>query len=76
MSSAPTSGPTRTASPSFEPERAQPRHLKPEEFGYPAVPLTDDSEAVRAAAEDAQLRVAVQHLRGLVRVPARGGRRR
>jgi carboxyl-terminal processing protease len=68
--------PYKDSQPQLDPERAQPRHLKPEEFGYPAVDLQDDSEAVRAAGEDAQLRVAVQHLRGLVRMQARGGRRR
>jgi len=68
--------PYKDSQPELEPERAQPRHLKPEDFGYPAAGLQDDNEAVRAAGEDAQLRVAVQHLRGMVRVPARGGRRR
>lgn len=59
----------------LEPERAQPRHLRPEDFGYPAAALSDDSEAVRAAGEDAQLRAGVQHLRALVQVGGRGGRR-
>lgn len=68
--------PYKDSHPELEPERAQPRHLKPEEFGYPPVALEDDSPAVRAAGEDAQLRVAVQHLHALVQVPARGGGRR
>jgi carboxyl-terminal processing protease len=59
----------------LEPERAQPRHLRPEDFGYPAAALSDDSEAVRAAGEDAQLRAGVQHLRALVQLGGRGGRR-
>src|SRR5690606_22930039 len=59
--------PYKDSLPELDPERAQPRHLKPEEFGYPPSALTEDGEAVRAAGEDAQLRVAVQHLRALVR---------
>ena len=41
----------------------QPRHLRPEAFGHPASTQGDESEAVRAAGTDAQLRAAVQHLR-------------
>ncbi len=61
--------------PELDPERSQPRHLKPEDFGYPPASLVDDSEAVRAAEGDAQLRAAVQHLRALAQVQVRGGRR-
>lgn len=61
--------------PELEPERAQPRHLKPEDFGYPPASLVDDSEAVRGAGDDAQLRAAVQHLRALAQIQVRGGRR-
>jgi carboxyl-terminal processing protease len=67
--------PYKESLPELEPERAQPRHLRPEDFGYPAGALSDDSEAVRAAGEDAQLRAGVQHLRALVQLGGRGGRR-
>lgn len=61
--------------PELDPERAQARHLKPEDFGYPPAALVDDSESVRAAGDDAQLRAAVQHLRALAQIHVRGGRR-
>lgn len=67
--------PYKDSLPELDPERAQPRHLRPEDFGYPPAALVDDSEAVRAAAEDAQLRAAVQHLKALSQIQARGGRR-
>lgn len=65
----------RDSLPELEPERGHPRHLKPENFGYPAVPQVDESEAVRAAGADAQLRAAVQHLRSHSLLQTRGGRR-
>jgi carboxyl-terminal processing protease len=72
-------GPTLTAYrdslPELEPERAHPRHLKPENFGYPANLQGDESEAVKAAGDDAQLRAAVQHLRSHIVLQSRGGRR-
>ena len=65
--------------PELEPERAQPRHLKPESFGHPANTQNDEGEAVRAAGLDAQLKAAVQHLRSHVylqsRTPPRAVRR-
>ncbi|HWB73790.1 MAG TPA: S41 family peptidase [Nannocystaceae bacterium] len=48
--------------PEISPEREAPRHLEPEDFGRPTPALTDESPAVRAAADDLQLRAAVQHL--------------
>jgi carboxyl-terminal processing protease len=65
----------RDSLPELDPERAHPRHLKPENFGYPAVPQVDESEAVQAAGADAQLRAAVQHLRSHSLLQTRGGRR-
>lgn len=67
--------PYKESMPELEPERAQPRHLRPEDFGYPPSSLEGDSEAVRAAGDDAQLRAGVQHLRALVQLAGRGGRR-
>lgn len=67
--------PYKDSLPELAPERSQPRHLRPEDFGYPPGALVDDSESVRAAGEDLQLRTAVQHLRALTQVSARGGRR-
>jgi carboxyl-terminal processing protease len=61
--------------PELEPERAHPRHLRPENFGYPASAQGDESQAVQAAGEDAQLRAAVQHLRGHLQLQSRGGPR-
>jgi carboxyl-terminal processing protease len=57
--------------PELEPERAQPRHLRPEAFGHPASTQGDESEAVRAAGTDAQLRAAVQHLRSHIYLQSR-----
>jgi carboxyl-terminal processing protease len=54
------------------PERDHPRHLRPEHFGG-ASATAGRSSAVRAAGEDEQLRVAVEHLLALDRVA--GGRR-
>ncbi len=62
--------------PELEPERANPGHLAPEDFGgtpSSAVAEDEDPEAAKSAAEreaadDAQLLVAVQHLRGLARL--------
>ncbi|MBA3549319.1 MAG: S41 family peptidase [Nannocystis sp.] len=61
--------------PELEPERAHPRHLRPENFGYPARAQGDEGQAVQAAGDDAQLRAAVQHLRGHLQVQSRGGSR-
>ncbi|HFE45382.1 MAG TPA: S41 family peptidase [Nannocystis exedens] len=49
--------------PDLEPERAHPRHLQPEQFGYsPVAEKGDLSKAVAAAGDDFQLQVAVEHL--------------
>ncbi|MFO0633130.1 MAG: S41 family peptidase [Nannocystaceae bacterium] len=48
--------------PEILPEREAPRHLRPEDFGRVVPSLSDESPAVRAAADDLQLRTAVQHL--------------
>ena len=61
--------------PELEPERAHPRHLRPENFGYPAGTQGDESPSVQAAGDDAQLRTAVQHLRGHLQLQSRGGSR-
>jgi len=65
----------RDSLPELDPERAHPRHLKPENFGYPAAPQDDESEAVKATGADAQLKAAVQHLRSHIVLQSRGGRR-
>ncbi len=63
--------------PDLEPERAHPRHLQPENFGYrPTEDDKDISGAVAAAGDDFQLRVAVEHLETIGRVGGEGRRRR
>ncbi len=49
--------------PEIVPEREQPRHLDPKDFGRKAPPLVDETPALRAAGDDVQLRAAVQHLK-------------
>jgi carboxyl-terminal processing protease len=49
--------------PELEPERADPQHLRPEDFGRPPAEEQDESLAVTAAGADNQLAVAVHHLR-------------
>lgn len=49
--------------PELEPERAQPRHLEPADFGRPTPPLDDVPLVVRNAGGDVQLRTAIEHLR-------------
>jgi hypothetical protein len=66
----------RDSLPELDPERAHPRHLKPENFGYPAVPQDDESEAVRATGADAQLQgrgpaPALAHLAAVARRTSR-----
>ena len=58
--------------PEIQPERASPRHLEPEDFGRIAPSLANDSAAERAAADDVQLRRAVQHLKAWERVQGGG----
>lgn len=63
--------------PDLEPERAHPRHLQPENFGYrPTEDDKDISGAVAATGDDFQLRVAVEHLETIGRVGGEGRRRR
>jgi carboxyl-terminal processing protease len=59
----------------IESERAQPRHLRPEDFGRMPVPPEEETEALRAAGADAQLRAAVQHLQAWDRLKLRHRRR-
>lgn len=54
--------------PELPPERENPGHLRPEDFGRESPPRVDESAAVRAAGDDLQLRTAVQHLRALSRM--------
>lgn len=48
--------------PELQPERAQPRHLEPEDFGRSSPPAENRPISVRNAGDDVQLRVAVEHL--------------
>jgi carboxyl-terminal processing protease len=65
-------GPVLDSRPEVSPERDAPRHLRPEDFGKRMPSMVDQSPAVRAAADDLQLRTAVQHLVAWDRVrPAR-----
>jgi len=57
--------------PEIQPERESPRHLEPEDFGRPAPPMGNVSEAEQAVADDVQLRRAVQHLKAWERVTAK-----
>ena len=63
--------PYKDSIPELEPERAQPRHLRPEAFGYPPSTQNAEGEALRAAGSDAQLRAAVQHLRSHIQLQSR-----
>jgi carboxyl-terminal processing protease len=67
--------PFEDSHPDLEPERAHPQHLRPESFGYTPTEEKDISEAVAAAGDDFQLRVAVEHLETLGKIRG-GGRRR
>lgn len=66
--------------PELEPERADPRHLKPQDFGRPASSAAQEDEdpqmalspAVRAVGDDPQMRRAVEQLLGMRR--ARGAK--
>jgi carboxyl-terminal processing protease len=64
----------RDSRPEIRPERAHPRHLKPEDFGRMAADLADESMAVRTAGDDLQLRAAVQHLEAWSRIDAGASR--
>jgi carboxyl-terminal processing protease len=65
--------------PTLQPERADPHHLKPEDFGRAPVPK-DEAQASPArteAGEDAQLLAAIDHLQAWARVsPGKRTRKR
>lgn len=67
--------PYKDSIPELEPERAQPRHLRPEAFGYPPSTQVAEGEALRNAGDDAQLRAAVQHLRSHIQLQSRAAPR-
>jgi carboxyl-terminal processing protease len=65
--------------PTLEPERADPNHLRPQDFGRPGVEQDDaaPSPARAEAGEDAQLLAAIDHLQAWARVsPSKRNRRR
>jgi carboxyl-terminal processing protease len=65
--------------PTLEPERADPNHLRPQDFGRPGVEQDDaaPSPARAKADEDAQLLAAIDHLQAWARVsPSKRTRRR
>ncbi|MCB9750235.1 MAG: S41 family peptidase [Myxococcales bacterium] len=71
--------PYRDSLPQLPPERAHPRHLKPEDFGRAAVDeeALGRSAARDAAKDDVQLLAAVEHMQALLRVAnGRAGSRR
>lgn len=51
--------------PEIVPERDNPRHLEPEDFGRDTPSLVDEGVALSAAGEDLQLRTAVGHLQAI-----------
>ncbi|KIG16095.1 Carboxyl-terminal protease [Enhygromyxa salina] len=65
--------------PTLQPERGNPQHLEPQDFGRPPVPADDaqPSPARVEAGEDAQLLAAIDHLQAWARVsPGRRTRNR
>jgi carboxyl-terminal processing protease len=62
--------------PDLAPERDDPQHLRPRDFGRADVELDVPSPAIAAAGEDHQLAVAVQHLLAWDRVDPQSRRRR
>jgi carboxyl-terminal processing protease len=65
--------------PTLDPERADPNHLRPQDFGRPGVEQDDaaPSPARAEAGEDAQLLAAIDHLQAWARVsPSKRNRRR
>jgi carboxyl-terminal processing protease len=54
--------PNLDSRPEIDPERIQPRHLRPEDFGRKTPSISDETPALQAAGDDLQLRTAVQHL--------------
>lgn len=57
--------PRNDSRPEVIPERDNPRHLEPEDFGRDTPSMVDESPALVAAADDVQLRAAVQHLQAI-----------
>lgn len=57
--------PTLDSRPDVQPERENPRHLVPEDFGRKTPSMVDEGPALRAAGDDLQLRAGVQHLQAL-----------
>ena len=57
--------PTEDSRPEVVPERDNPRHLEPEDFGRDTPPRIDEGVALRAAGDDLQMRAAVQHLQAI-----------
>ncbi|MEM6992485.1 MAG: S41 family peptidase [Myxococcota bacterium] len=51
--------------PEVIPERENPRHLEPEDFGRETPSMVDEGAALTAAGDDLQLRAAVQHLQAI-----------
>ena len=65
--------------PTLDPERADPNHLRPQDFGRPAVGNDDGepSPARKEAGEDAQLLAAIDHVQAWARInPSKRNRRR
>ncbi len=64
--------------PDLRPERANPQHLEPEDFGRPPVPNDDapPSPARVEAGDDAQMLAAIDHLQAWARVQPGKRRRR
>ncbi len=60
--------PVEDSRPGLEPERADPLHLAPEQFGRKTLPDTRESPARVAAADDGQLLAAIDHLQALAKV--------
>jgi len=65
VSAAKDAVPRDDSRPEVMPERENPGHLEPEDFGRKTPAMVDEGAAVRAAADDLQLRTAVQHLQAI-----------
>ena len=57
--------PSKDTRPELLPERENPRHLEPEDFGRKTPPMVDEGAALREAGDDLQMRAAVQHLQAI-----------
>ena len=67
--------PVEDSRPTLEPERADPLHLAPEDFGRKTLPEVRESPARVAAADDGQLLAAIDHLQAWAKVGRRKHRR-